>query len=330
MSRLAVNLVKRATWDGEAAYRMLSYPFFLRWSDAGLGEHLRKILGVFEVPHDPWALENSFTPGYPARYSLLDLGRPGRMRYRLLNGDYQINHSVTPDKLVRFLLWHLNTEALRRTGDFLLVHAGAVVTPGGEGVLLPGASGAGKTTLVAGLVRSGFGYLSDEAGAVDPVSHRLFPYPKALTFKYDPLERFPDLRGENGRVSISGDWHVRPDDLRPGAVAGACEVRYLIFPRYLEGAQTTLSPLTPGAATIEVGRNTLNMNSCYRERALPLLADLARAARSYRLVSGKLEEAVEAVASLTGSRVLAGPSSNGRLRVGPRGAAPSPTGGPAR
>lgn len=51
---------------------------------------------------------------------------------------------------------------LRPMGYFAL-HAAGLVTPTGQGVLVVGVSGSGKSTLTIGLVRHGWGYLSDDA-----------------------------------------------------------------------------------------------------------------------------------------------------------------------
>lgn len=61
----------------------------------------------------------------------------------------------------------------------LCVHAG-VVAAGHGSLLIPGTSGLGKTTLVAALVRAGFGYLSDEVLAVDRARGVLSAFPRPL------------------------------------------------------------------------------------------------------------------------------------------------------
>ena len=93
--------------------------------------------------------------------------------------------AVGPDAgdLVDQLLFAVSAAAFACAHTHLLVHAGAVVAPDGTAVLLPGPSGAGKTTLVAGLVRAGFGYLSDEAGAIDPATLCVHAFARPLGLK---------------------------------------------------------------------------------------------------------------------------------------------------
>jgi hypothetical protein len=271
------------------------------------------VIGGFAVPPDPNEFRSPPTPGVPPRYSLIDRGPgEGEQRFALLYGTAPLIHTRNESGVVHHLLWHIFEEAIRHTGDYLLVHAGAVVTPSGEGVLLPGDSGSGKTTLVAALVREGFGYLSDEAGTIDPVRRRLHPHPRALTFKLPPGALFPGVRSAEGDSPfLDGRWFVRPDEIRPGALAGPCPVRFIVAPRYEAGAPTQLTPMTPAEATVVLADKTLNL-AVYRSRALPLLADIARGATSYRLVSGDVADAVRSVIALTnGGAAVALPSANG-------------------
>lgn len=63
----------------------------------------------------------------------------------------------------------------------IFVHAG-VVGLGGRALVLPGYSFAGKTTLVAALVRAGATYLSDEFAPLDPEGF-VHPYPRPLRMR---------------------------------------------------------------------------------------------------------------------------------------------------
>lgn len=66
----------------------------------------------------------------------------------------------------------------------LCVHAGVVSGPDGL-IAIPGESGLGKTTLVAALLRAGFGYVSDEALALDRDSGAVTPFPRPLSLRGD-------------------------------------------------------------------------------------------------------------------------------------------------
>jgi len=66
----------------------------------------------------------------------------------------------------------------------MCMHAGVVSGPGGL-IAIPGQSGLGKTTLVAALVRAGFGYVSDEALAVDRASGQVTAFARPLALAAD-------------------------------------------------------------------------------------------------------------------------------------------------
>ncbi len=90
--------------------------------------------------------------------------------------------------------------------DRIFVHAG-MVSLGGRGLLLPGRSFSGKTTLVAALISEGARYYSDEFAVLDAggLAH---PYPRRLSLRTDGAFReFADASALGGRT---GSTPVRP------------------------------------------------------------------------------------------------------------------------
>ena len=303
LQHMAPERLARFRWKGEGTYRVLSYYFSVRWNFEPAGAFTQRVLAPFAVPPDPGEERMPPTPGMPPSYTLLDLRSPKVSRYALLYGSDALISCPTVSNLLSQFCWHVNSETIRRTGDFVLIHSGAVQAPGGDAVLLPAASGSGKTTMVAALVQAGFGYLSDEGAAIDPIGRQVHPYPKALTFKKLLTDHFPSLRPlSEQRTPVIGQWNVMADELRPGALAdGPAEVRYIIAPRYVPGAPTDLRPISPAAGATILLRNMLNV-SLYGPRALPLVADLACQSKSFELTYGDLAAAVEAVSTLTSGR----------------------------
>ncbi|MGH2746789.1 MAG: hypothetical protein ACRDKB_02545 [Actinomycetota bacterium] len=291
----------RIQWDGEAAFRSLSYYFLLRWNWPGYESTVMHVLRDFEVGPEPSETRRDHAPGSSVCYSLVHSPRAKRT-HKLLYNTHEIYQSSDPSNTLNYLFWHINSESLSRTADYFLIHAGAVATPRGEGILLPAASGSGKTTLTGALVRAGFGYLSDEAGAIDPITKRLYPYPKALAFKEKKLrDRLGTLVNEHDGSLIDGTWHIHADEIRPGVAASPCEIRYVISPRYEAGADTQITPMTTAELAFCLGDNAFSL-AYYRGRGISLLAEIARGARGFRLVSGDLDDAVAAVATLTNRR----------------------------
>ena len=292
--------LERVRWKGEETFRVLSYYFSIRWNFSEAEEMVRRTLGQFVVEYDPDEYVYPRTPGMPAQYSIVRRRLP-LGRFHLLVEDAYIASGGQLGSAIAQMLWHINGQTVRRSGDFLIIHAGSVCTPAGEGVLLPADAGAGKTTLTAGLVRAGFGYLSDEGGCIDPASGTLYPYPRALSLKYGHRAIFPDLYTSDNGWGKAEERHLPPREIRPAAIAGPCQVRYIVAPHYERDAPTELTPISPAEGAMVLLRHAFNL-PVYRARALPVVAGIARRARSYRLVSGNLDEAVSAVSRLTRTR----------------------------
>ncbi len=76
---------------------------------------------------------------------------------------------------------------LSRVRSHFLIHAG-VVSLNGQGLILSGKGGHGKTTLVLELVRRGFRFLSDEMAALGRQDRLVHPFPRSLRIRPGTLE----------------------------------------------------------------------------------------------------------------------------------------------
>lgn len=276
-------------WLGNGYFRCLGYVFKLQWDNLEAGRSIRRILGHFEIPVDRVEMRTPPTPNVPPVYSLSETADACEVKY----GNDVLFGPEPFEEALSHLLWHINAEVGRSTGSYLLIHAGAIAAPSGAGMILPGDSGSGKTTLVAGLAEKGFQYLSDEAAAIDPVSRQLYPYAKALTLKRGSFSLFPGLEAHetDSVLRLQDHWFVQPEAFGSKTVSGPCHVRWIVSVRYEPDAPTRLEPISSGEAVMELGRRIMNLPQ-YGGRAFRLLADVARDAETYRLVSGDLGEAV--------------------------------------
>jgi hypothetical protein len=84
-------------------------------------------------------------------------------------------------RLLDVVIGDLELWVAEHAKGLIFVHAGAVVWQG-RAIVIPGRSRAGKSTLVAELVRAGAGYLSDEYAVIDP-SGLVLPYPRPLSLR---------------------------------------------------------------------------------------------------------------------------------------------------
>jgi hypothetical protein len=263
-------------------YQSLSYRFGLRSDDEELARRAAELVGQFAQPLDG---------GSPSVvYSMQSNGH-----YTLHRDEQQVAASDDPAAMISHLLWLISTDTVELADGYLLIHAGAVVSPGGAGILILGESGSGKTTLVAALVQEGFGYLSDEAAAIELATGLVHPWPRPLGFwpESRSLPRFADLLGSGG----DGERHVPIEQIRAGAIGDPCTVGHVIDHRYGTGSETRIEPLSRGVALVQMGSAAPRLR---REgnRGLSVLANVTRGARAYSLISGDLELAVRAVRAL--------------------------------
>jgi hypothetical protein len=211
----------------------------------------------------------------------------------------RIRETATAGGVVHSLLWQVHKEAVGSATRVLALHAGAVSWRG-AGVVLPGTTGSGKTTLVTGLIRAGFSYLSDEAALIDPQTRWLQPFPKSLTLRPESLRLLPEL---TERLSPELAWNTRlrydlpVEAVRSNAVGGPCNVRYVITPRFVRGSKSRLAPISRAETLVYLSENAFNLH-LFARRGLAALADVVRRAECFQMQVGDLESAVDAVKTL--------------------------------
>lgn len=154
------------------------------------------------------------------------------------------------------LLYHLDKDITltlqHRRRDLLFVHA-AVIARGGRAIVLPAASGTGKSTLTLAAVRSGFDYLSDELAPIDAEGLSVSPFPRALCLKSPPPA--PYLLPAR-TIQIDRRFHV---PLHRVLLSAAKSVRLgaLVFLRR-DGGFRGLRPVTAATAAAMLTAHTLN------------------------------------------------------------------------
>jgi hypothetical protein len=118
----------------------------------------------------------------------------GEEGFQVRDGDRAVAHSSTLETLIPLLQSLLDEGMVQRFTGVVAVHAGAVAIDG-SAVLLPGPSHAGKSTLVAELVRRGCVYFSDEYALIDDLG-LAHPYPRAMMLRNGQAEAHPVLASE--------------------------------------------------------------------------------------------------------------------------------------
>jgi hypothetical protein len=154
--------------------------------------------------------------------------------YRLYAGTHLVAEARRLPELAQALSAHAESFVAERAPDHLFVHAGVVGWPGAA-IVMPGASFAGKTTLVRAWLEAGATYYSDEFAVLDR-DGKVHPFARPLAIREGstgrtarvPASAFGAVSGTTplpiGLVLVTsyrpgGDW--RPRRLTPAPTLNA-------------------------------------------------------------------------------------------------------------
>lgn len=272
-------------------YRLLSSRFLLRFSNGAQVRVVEPILDHLQ--------EDDVEATVTSTIDIVDSdGRIGVYHDEKLTATCAALDELAP--IVKSTVWQT---VLRDEAYFLDIHAG-VVSDGERCLLLPAAPGSGKSTLTAALAHAGFEFFSDEVALLEDDTLDVLPVPLALCVKdagIDALaQHFPRLRalpvhrrGDGKRVVyLPPAREQRPRDER------ARRVHALVFPQYVPGSETALTPLARPAALQALLSQCLRVAvrlDCARvERIVSWIAKLP----CYALRVGTSEAAVAAIETI--------------------------------
>jgi hypothetical protein len=170
--------------------------------------------------------------------------------------------------------------------EYMFLHAGVVAWED-RALLLPGVSHAGKSTLVAELVRAGATYYSDEFALLDSEG-RVHPFTR-------------DIRMRSPGASDQVPLPLKQLDGRAGTAP--LRVSMVFFAEFAEHARWAPETVTPGRALLEM---LLHSTPVQRApgRTLGALSAMMRHARAWRSQRG---EAAVAARSLLAALATGGP-----------------------
>jgi len=191
--------------------------------------------------------------------------------------------------------------------EFLRLRAGGVVFDGGA-VLLPSQPEPHLSGLVALLVRRGGAYLGDELVKIDPVLKRAHEVSLPLLIDVRDIGLFPELDG-NDSVRVA-TRRVR-DAATPrraitlhqlgGDKAEAASVRWVAFPRFAEGAETTVTRIGPSDALFRMAQAALNLH-VWGDRGLGLMGEILSSALVVEVVGDSPRAVADGLSSWLGTR----------------------------
>lgn len=214
-------------------------------------------------------------------------GGPGKSRgvsryYLLYEGGALVARTRDRQELLDRLGSTVDLILGERTKERLFVHAG-VVGWRGCGIVIPGSTFTGKTTLVAALLRAGATYYSDDCALLDDEG-RVHPYAKPLAIREGGAARQTMRTPAELGATMSGD---------------PLPVTLIAFTHYAHGARWRPRSLSAAHALLALLEHT----SAVRTRPASAMEILGRAISGSTVLSGARGEAAEMAARLLDTAV---------------------------
>lgn len=203
--------------------------------------------------------------------------------FDVLVDDRQISAATTIDDAALGAVKALDDALVRKLRGLRAVHAGAVVFDG-RALVIPGLSHAGKSSLVAELLRRGAAHLSDEYALVDEQG-RVHAYPRPLLLR-------------NGRPKQT---LVLPEELNASYATGPFQVGWVLAVDYDPEATWNVRQISQGEAVMLLLRNTPHEMGQSPEM-IDLFTRSAAGARCYLGTRGDVIEAADRVLQLVSDK----------------------------
>ncbi len=193
--------------------------------------------------------------------------------------------------------WGLNWFIARRSHQYLMLHAG-VVEKKGSAIIFPALPGSGKSTLSAALSLRGWRFLSDEFGLVRASDGLLQPLPRPVPLKNESIgvirkfapeaifgPQFPKTR--KGTVA-----HLKPVSSSVENTHQLAHPRFVIFPQYTPGSETTLTKVPKHYAFLRLATNAFNYE-VMREKGFFLVRNIIDRCACFNLTYSSLDDVCE-------------------------------------
>ncbi len=262
--------------------------------------------GLIAVDLDGQRIEIGYT-GEPARdivhFLFADLTavpeeRPAFARYDVIasgplpmlslwDGEKRLYFGQSAHRLAYMLMNEVVYRFITGNRRSLAIHAGAVHGRG-CGLLLPGGSGSGKSSLTAWLLGQGLAYLTDELALLDG-DGRIVAMPRPLSFKQEAHLPWLDRCDATGKILRDEAGVMLPHRLlNPDYQPARPALTHLLFPAFQKGATPRLTPLTPAQSMVHLLPMLLNSDN-FERRGIARLSMLIRRCTSFRLEFGSFD-----------------------------------------
>jgi hypothetical protein len=208
-----------------------------------------------------------------------------RMNFQLECNGELLAEDESLDSVFEQLAAHLMLHVAEFAADYVFVHAGVVAWKG-RALLLPGISHAGKSTLVAELVRAGATYYSDEFALIDR-DGRVHPFPRDLRMR---------------RPGCAEQVPIPIEQMHGHAGATSAPIALVVFTQFEAGARWAPEQLSPGRAALELLLHTFPV----QRTPARVLATFSMVMRHARAWSSPRSDAAETATALLSALEMEG------------------------
>ncbi len=202
--------------------------------------------------------------------------------------------------------WGLNWCIASASHQYLIIHS-AVVEKNGQGLILPGSPGSGKSTLCAALVHRGWRLLSDEMVLLSVADGMIYPIPRPVSLKNQSIEIIKEFAqeaifGERVEGTTKGDIeHMCASQDSIQRLSIAINARHLVFPHYQSGCKTEVVPLSKGKAAMNLIENAFNFN-ILGAVGFNMISDLVNSLECYDFFYPNLHQALDGIELITSAK----------------------------
>lgn len=195
-----------------------------------------------------------------------------------------------------FFEWGLNWCIATTAHQYLIIHA-AVVAKQDRCALIPGRPGAGKSTLCAALVASGWRLLSDEMALISLENQMIWPVPRPVSLKNVSIDI---IRARCQEVFLGPSFtdthkgtvaHMRAPDESVAASHVPARASWVVFPGYEAGAELDAIPVSSCRSILRLADDSFNLPAL-GGNGFNALAEVASACESFELRYSDLDEAI--------------------------------------
>ena len=222
------------------------------------------------------------------RYDLLSVGRQPMLS--LWEGEKRVYFGESHYQLVNALVNDILFHCISENASHHALHAGAVCV-GNHGIILPGASGRGKSTLTALLCQQGFSYLTDELIFLAD-DGKMTPFTRPFNLKTrEPIvtEEFIGKYKDQLLLSDSGESMIPHRLLNKEFSTKEPTARNIIFPEYKEGVTAECVEISPAQSCFRLLQCHVNARNL-PSHGIESLSNIVRKCRAFSIVYSDFDE----------------------------------------